>query len=152
MLNHSWRQYTNKAWLKIVILLMSLFRNSRPEVFCKKGVLRNSAKVTGKHLCQSLFFKKETLTQVFSCEFCKISKNTFFHRTPLEAASEYYFWLIQRKLLKQVSTGMAIWDHPSVHLFSNFKYGLINLPFTTHLYRLIIFSSSIWIFIKTKFR
>ena len=37
------------------------------------------------HLCQSLFFnkvasfiKKETLAQVFSCEFCKISKNTIF--------------------------------------------------------------------------
>ena len=24
------------------------------------------------------FIKKETLTQVFSCEFCKISKNIFF--------------------------------------------------------------------------
>ena len=33
-------------------------RSSRPEVFCKKGVLRNSAKFTGKHLCQSLFFNK----------------------------------------------------------------------------------------------
>ena len=57
----------------------------------------------GKHLCQSLFFnkvaglriflysdciqentqacnfiKKETLAQVFSCEFCEISKNNFF--------------------------------------------------------------------------
>ena len=29
-----------------------------PEVFCKKGVLRNFAKCTGKHLCQSLFFNK----------------------------------------------------------------------------------------------
>ena len=29
-----------------------------PEVFCKKGVLRNFAKFTGKHLCQSLFFNK----------------------------------------------------------------------------------------------
>ena len=28
------------------------------EVFCKKGVLRNFAKFTGKHLCQSLFFDK----------------------------------------------------------------------------------------------
>ena len=28
-----------------------------PEVFCKKGVLRNFVKSTGKHLCQSLFFK-----------------------------------------------------------------------------------------------
>ena len=34
------------------------------------------------------FIKKETLTQVFSCEFCEISKNTFFHRTTPVAASE----------------------------------------------------------------
>ena len=31
-------------------------RSSSPEVICKKGVLRNFAKFTGKHLCQSLFF------------------------------------------------------------------------------------------------
>ena len=29
---------------------------SHSEVFCKKGVLRNFAKFTAKHLCQSLFF------------------------------------------------------------------------------------------------
>ena len=29
-----------------------------PEVFCKKVVLRNFEKFTGKHLCQSLFFNK----------------------------------------------------------------------------------------------
>ena len=33
------------------------------------------------------FIKKEILVQVFSCEFCKISKKTFFHRTPMVAAS-----------------------------------------------------------------
>ena len=27
-----------------------------PEVFCKKGGLRNFAEFTGKHMCQSLFF------------------------------------------------------------------------------------------------
>ena len=32
-----------------------IFRGSRPEVFCKKGVLKNFAKSTGKHLCQSPF-------------------------------------------------------------------------------------------------
>ena len=32
--------------------------SSRPEVFCKKGVLRNFAKSTRKHLRQGLFFKK----------------------------------------------------------------------------------------------
>ena len=29
-----------------------------PEVFCKKGTLRNFVKLTVNHLCQSLFFKK----------------------------------------------------------------------------------------------
>ena len=30
---------------------------------------------------------KETLAQMFPCEFYEISKNTFFYRTPLVAAS-----------------------------------------------------------------
>ena len=34
------------------------YRSSRSEVFCKKSVLRNFAKFTGKHLCQILFFTK----------------------------------------------------------------------------------------------
>ena len=63
----------------------------------RKGVLRNFAKFTEKHLCQSLFLiklqacnfiKKEALVQVFSCEFCEISKNTFSYRTPPAAASD----------------------------------------------------------------
>ena len=33
-------------------------RSSRPVVFCKKGVIRNFAQFTGKHLCQSLFLNK----------------------------------------------------------------------------------------------
>ena len=36
-----------------------LYDNSRStflEMFCEKGVLKNFAKFTGKHLCQSLFF------------------------------------------------------------------------------------------------
>ena len=35
----------------------------------------------------SFLIKKETLAQVFSCEFCEISKNTFSHTTPPVAAS-----------------------------------------------------------------
>ena len=31
--------------------------------------------------------KKETLAQVFSCEFCEIYKNAFSYRTPALAAS-----------------------------------------------------------------
>ena len=33
------------------------------------------------------FIKKESLAQVFSCEICEVSKNIFFYRTPLVAAS-----------------------------------------------------------------
>ena len=56
-----------------------------------KGVLRNFAKFAGKELCQSLFFNKvvETLAQVFSCEICEISKNTFFTEHIWTSASEY---------------------------------------------------------------
>ena len=89
------------------------FRSSRPEVFCKKGALRNFTKVTGKHLCQSFFFnkvadlwpatllKKETLVQVFSCEISEIFKNTYHYRTPLVAASEpfIYFYVMCSLLL-----------------------------------------------------
>ena len=33
------------------------------------------------------FIKKETLAQVFSCEFCEFFTNTFLHRAPPVAAS-----------------------------------------------------------------
>ena len=40
----------------LIVTLIS--KSSRPEVFCKIGVLRNFAKFTGKHLYQSLLFNK----------------------------------------------------------------------------------------------
>ena len=47
------------------------------------------------------FIKKETLAQVFSCEFSEISKNTFFYRTLPVAASDYslllYFCVVCRE-------------------------------------------------------
>ena len=36
----------------------SCHRSSCPEVFCKIGALENFSKLTGTHLCQSLFFNK----------------------------------------------------------------------------------------------
>ena len=64
-------------------------RSSHQRCSVKKGVLRNFAKFIRKHLCQSIsfneiaglkvcnFIKREILAQVFSSEFCEISKNTF---------------------------------------------------------------------------
>ena len=65
----------------------------------KKGVLENFAKFLGKHLCQSLFFNKvaglrpatllkKRLAQVFSYEFCEISKNILFTEHLRATASE----------------------------------------------------------------
>ena len=73
------------------------YRSSLSEVFCKKGILRNFAKITGKHLCQSLFIKKDTLVQVFSCVFGETSKNTFFNRISLMVASEVAMSWVQTK-------------------------------------------------------
>ena len=71
------------------ITMFPHFRSSHPEVFCKKVVLKNLGKFTGKHLYRNLVFhkaagqtykviKKRTPTQALSCEFCQIFNNIFF--------------------------------------------------------------------------
>ena len=55
-------------------VFLEISQNSRENTCARVSFLINS-------------IKKETLAQVFSCKFCEISKNTFFHRTPLVAAS-----------------------------------------------------------------
>ena len=64
-----------------------------PEVFCKKGVIRNFAKFKGKHLCQRPFFKKvaglrpatllkESLWhRCFPLNFAKILRTAFLQNT-----------------------------------------------------------------------
>ena len=84
-------------------------RSSRPEVFCKKAVLKSFTKFTGKHLFEILsfnkvaglrpetsrpetsnFIKRENLAQLFSCEFCKIFK-------------EHLWWLLLKNTENTVS-------------------------------------------------
>ena len=71
------------------LIPFGVFQKQPSEVFCKKRCSEELRKIYGKNLCQSLFFNKfaglraatllkETLAQVFSCEFCEISKNNFF--------------------------------------------------------------------------
>ena len=79
------------TWIKVYIGLPS--HNMIAASFSyqsRSSHLRNFTNFVGKHLCQSLFFNKiadlrpatllkiESLAQVFSCEFCEISENTFF--------------------------------------------------------------------------
>ena len=78
-------------------------RSSRPEVFCKKGVLRNFAKFTGKHMRQSHFFNKiaglraATLLKKRLWHRCFPVNFSKFLRTPFSI--EHLRWL----LLKSIS-------------------------------------------------
>ena len=71
------------------------------QVFLKIGTVKNVFLETSQNsqentcarvsfLIMLQVFLVPTLVQVFSCEFCEISKNIFFHRTPLVAASGYF--------------------------------------------------------------
>ena len=77
------------------IKYLLIFRSSRSDVFCKKGVLRNFAKFVGKHLCRSLYFNKvadPTLLKqrlwhrYFSVTFAQILRKTFL--------TEHLRWLL----------------------------------------------------------
>ena len=60
------------------LTIFEIARSSRPEVFYRKGVLRNFTKFAGKHLCQSLFFNK--------VNFAKFLRTHFF--------AEHLRWLL----------------------------------------------------------
>ena len=62
----SYKIVDSDQYLRMVGSLTKYCRSSRPEVFSKKGVLRN---FTGKHLCQSLFFDKVAGLRPGTCVF-----------------------------------------------------------------------------------
>ena len=73
----------------------------------KNGVFRNFTKFTGKGLYQSHFLNKvaglQTLVQMLSCEFCEISKNTFFTER-LWATASIIIWIFTDFCIVIVST------------------------------------------------
>ena len=73
-------------WKKV---LLEISQNSQEDT-CARVSLFNKVAGLRPHACN--FIKKETLTQVFSCEFCKISKNTFFTEHPWTTASKGFQW------------------------------------------------------------
>ena len=72
------------------------FRSSLKEVFSKKGVLKNVAKFTGKHLFQSLFSNK-----VSSLRPATLLKMRFWHRCFLVTFARF----VRTALLKNTSGG-----------------------------------------------
>ena len=69
-------------------LFLEIFQNSQENTCARVSFLIKLQTYPRRRGLVCNFIKKETLAQVFSCEFCKISKYTYFHRTPLVAASE----------------------------------------------------------------
>ena len=64
------------------VVLCYYQKKQPPEEFCKKRCSQKFRKIHRKTPAPESFsfnfIKKETQTQVFSCEFCKIPQNTFF--------------------------------------------------------------------------
>ena len=65
-------------------------------MFCKNDTFKNFAKLTGKPLYQSLFFrpeacnfnKKEALNEVFSCEYCEYCEYRFYRTSPVAVSGK----------------------------------------------------------------
>ena len=65
-------------------------------IFGKKfSHFQNMIDQNGNLLQAFNFIKKETLTQVFSFEFCEVSNNAFSYRTPPLSASDISTFLIK---------------------------------------------------------
>ena len=72
----------------LLFFLHAFVRSSRPDVLCKKGILRNFGKFIEKHMCQKLFFnkvaglrpatllKKSLCHRCFSVNFAKFLQST----------------------------------------------------------------------------
>ena len=70
-------------------LLLGAIRSSRPEVFCKKRVKRNSTKFIGKQLRESLFFNKIAglgPATLLKKNFVKFRRTSFY--------KEHLWWLL----------------------------------------------------------
>ena len=86
-----------KKWYNWMVLLKLLFLGNKysSEFFQTllavphfSSVAQKSQKQSSWVSCKKCVFEKFHKPKVFSCEFCKIFKSTFSHRTPLMAASE----------------------------------------------------------------
>ena len=80
---------TLNMFLSAWICLWETQKSSRPEVSCKRDVLGNFAKFTGKHLCQRLrpatLLKKGLWRRCFPVNFTK------FIRTPSQTSTMDFF-------------------------------------------------------------
>ena len=117
-------------------------RSSHQRRSLTKGVSRNFVKFIGKHLWCCLFFNKvtslrpatilkKTLAQVFSCEFCEISKNIFF--------KEHLCWLLLSipEILNNISIIVIIISFPISSIISYLQSLITNVLKSINLNQII---------------
>ena len=99
--------------LSFAIHWWGIFRRSRPDVFCKKVFIEISQNLQESYrpgACN--FIKKETQPIVFSCEYCKISKNI-----SLKSASSGYLWILTCSWFKRLSATWKSHMHASLKCY-----------------------------------
>ena len=95
-------KYISWIWARyeVIVYVYEVFKFQKQplEVFCKKGVLRNFTKFTGKHQCKSLIFNKvtglrpATLLKTRLLHRCSPVNFVKFLRTPI--LTERLRWLL----------------------------------------------------------
>ena len=68
--------------------IYKFFQKQPPELFYEKGVLKNFCNIHRK-VAELQPYQEETPTRMFSSEYCKIFKNTYFEEHLLMAASDF---------------------------------------------------------------
>ena len=127
-----------QAWWISWALHLENFRSSRPQVFSKKGVLRNFEKFT-----ECLFFNKVAGLRVatlskkrlwhgcFPVNFCEVSKNTFSYRN----TSGGCFWNFTKQMTHRSSRSHVFFKKGVRKNFTNFtgifSWNLWNVYFFT---------------------
>ena len=93
--------------LFLYVLFLQEFRNACPnfrklQKQSSRGVLFGRISFLIKLQASDLqFYYKMALAQVVFCEFCEMFKRTFFYRTPMMAASEINFIIMNAHSLKK---------------------------------------------------
>ena len=109
-----------KTWRKNLDF-NKLSRSSRQEVFCKKDVLRNFAKFTGKHLCQSFFFNK-----VAGLRLAALLKKKLWHRCFRVNFAKF----LRTSILTEHLCWLLLIIYKSIYTFSEYS-SCIDLIFTS---------------------
>ena len=121
------------------LIFIPLFRSSRPEVFCRKVVLRNFSKITGKDLCQDFFFNK-----VAALRPATLLKKRLWHRCfPVN-----YEKFLRTHFLQNTIGGCFLLliyiNYSIVNFTSKTIWGYMLLMISIHL-----FLSSYWIYLNS---